>query len=128
MFKKSLKLIPVRDVKQHLVEEFKRSNQLEVIIKEKENRIEFLEKKEDELNKAYIILEQFKFRHGKQQEEIESLKDKNKKLKEDMKKQKEETNNSIIRMMSLNKEIENQKKEIAKLKRQNTILSKNKKR
>ena len=45
LFNKSLALIPVRDVKQHLVDEFKRSNELARNIKEKDKQIESLEKK-----------------------------------------------------------------------------------
>ena len=124
IFKKSVALIPVRDVKQHLVDEFRRSNELAKNLKEKDKQIETLEKKEEDLNKAYIVLEQFKFRHGKQQEEIDELKDKVKALKEQLKKQKEETNNSVIKMMSLQKDLDKIKKENTILKRENTKLLK----
>ena len=124
LFNKSLALVPVRDVKQHLVDEFKKSNELARKIKEKDRQIEGLEKKEEELNKALIVLEQYKFRHGKQQEEIDELKTKIKDLKEELKKQKEETNNSIIKMMTLQKQCDAFKKEITTLKRENTRLIK----
>lgn len=124
IFNKNMKLVPVRDIKQHLVDEFKRSNELARIVKEKDKEIEKLEKKEEELNKACIVLEQFKYRHGKQEEEILELKDKIKKIKEELKKQKEETNNSIIRTMSIQKELTMLKKENTNLKRENTKLSK----
>lgn len=127
LFNKSLALVPIRDVKQHLVDEFKRSNELAETVKNRDKRIEYLEKKEDELNKAYIILEQYKFRMGKQQEEIDELKDKIKKLKVDIKDKKEETNNSIIKMMTLQKQFDSLKKENTKLKRENSKLSKSKK-
>ena len=124
LFNKSLAVVPVRDVKQHLVDEFKRSNELAKQLKEKDGQIEALEKKEEDLNKAYIVLEQFKFRHGKQQEEIEELKTKIKGLKEELKKQKEETNNSIIKMMTLQKQYDAIKKENITLKKENTKLLK----
>lgn len=127
LFNKSVALVPVRDVKQHLVDEFKRSNELAKSLKEKDKQIEALEKKEEDLNKAYIVLEQFKFRHGKQQEEIDELKDKIKSQKEQLKRQKEETNNSVIRMMNLQKELDKIKKENTSLKRENTKLLKGKK-
>lgn len=101
---KNTRAIAVRDVKQHLIDEFKRSNALAETIKEKDKQLELAEKTKEDLDKACIVLEQYKFRHGKQQEEIDELKEKIKILKEKIKNQKEETNDAIIKMMNAEKE------------------------
>lgn len=122
LFKK-YSLVPTRNIKQYMVDEFKRANELEILNRDKDDRIEELtidiNKKGEELQKANIILEQFKYKIGKSKEnyenDLETYKKKIEKLEKELSKTKEESNNYQIKVIEQNKIIDDLKKQLKEL-------------
>ena len=95
--KQEMQTIPIRDLKEYLVEDFQKIKENEIIISNLKDRIDVLEKVELKYNATLITLEEFDSRIAREEEKVIKLEDKILTYKEEIKKLEEEKNNYIIK-------------------------------
>lgn len=88
--------VPIRDIKQHLVSEFERTKQLELILESRNVRIEALEEIEIEYTGSLVLLDQYKERLDTQAETMTNLHSQIEKLKEARLQAVEKKNDALI--------------------------------
>lgn len=122
---KKYSLVPTGNIKQYIIDEFTRANDLDICVREHLKIEKELNKRisnqEEELTKASLIIEQLKYKSGKAKENYDNdLEDKEKtikKLEEKLKKGNEKSNTYQIKIIELSKQIDELKKQIKELKK-----------
>lgn len=74
VLKEETQVVPVRDIKQYLVDEYERCNKLELTIKQQEEIIEILQETKLKYDASLVTLEEYKNRIEKREEDIEDCK------------------------------------------------------
>lgn len=124
---KKYSLVPTGNIKQYIIDEFTRANNLDKekreLTKNNDELNKIINRKDEELQKASLIIEQLKYKSGKSKEnydnDIQEYGKRIDKLENQLKNEKEKSNTYQIKIIELTKQIDELKKQIKELKKPN---------